>query len=96
MPENPVSEVCTTAAVLWVRDQYQVTAYAQVAIANREGRIVKRLRNGKNQAVSIRLELVLPGPQVVMRREGERLTIETLRKHGLAGLLRRTWRTATL
>lgn len=23
MPENPVSEVCTTAAVLWVRDQYQ-------------------------------------------------------------------------
>jgi len=40
-------------------------------------RRVKLFRNGRNQAVRIPREFELPGDQAVMRREGERLVIES-------------------
>lgn len=40
-------------------------------------RHVKLFRNGRNQAVRIPREFELPGDSAVMRKEGERLIIET-------------------
>ncbi len=45
-------------------------------------------RNGRNQAVRIPREFELPGSEVVMHREGERLVIEPVtRKRTLAEVL---------
>lgn len=52
-----------------------------------EERHVKLFRNGRNQAVRIPVEFELPGDEAVMRRDGERLIIEPLRKRGLLALL---------
>ena len=51
-------------------------------------RHVKLFRNGRNQAVRIPVEFELPGDEAVMRREGDRLIIEPMRKRGLAALLK--------
>ena len=40
-------------------------------------RKVKLFRNGRNQAVRIPREFELPGQDAVMRKEGDRLVIET-------------------
>ena len=40
-------------------------------------RKVKLFRNGRNQAVRIPREFELPGEEAVMRKEGDRLVIET-------------------
>jgi len=40
------------------------------------GRRVKLFKNGRNQAVRIPREFELPGPEAIMRKEGERLVIE--------------------
>jgi antitoxin VapB len=40
-------------------------------------RKVKLFRNGRNQAVRIPREFELPGEDAVMRKEGDRLVIET-------------------
>ena len=40
-------------------------------------REVKLFRNGRNQAVRIPRELELPGKVAIMRREGDRLVIES-------------------
>ena len=50
-------------------------------------RHVKLFRNGRNQAVRIPVEFELPGDEAVMRREGDRLVIEPVRKRGLLALL---------
>jgi len=44
-------------------------------------------RNGRNQAVRIPVEFELPGDEAIMRRDGDRLVIEPVRKRGLVGLL---------
>ncbi len=51
-------------------------------------RHVKLFRNGRNQAVRIPVEFELPGSEAIMRRDGDRLTIEPLRKRGLIALLK--------
>jgi antitoxin VapB len=53
-----------------------------------EHKHVKLFRNGRNQAVRIPVEFELPGNEAIMRRDGDRLVIEPLRKRGLAGLLK--------
>jgi antitoxin VapB len=53
-----------------------------------EKRHVKLFRNGRNQAVRIPVEFELPGDEAIMRRDGDRLVIEPLRKRGLSALLR--------
>lgn len=52
-----------------------------------DSRIVSLFRNGRNQSVRIPVEFELPGTKAVMRREGDRLIIEAVRKRGLAELL---------
>lgn len=50
----------------------------------REARL---FRNNRSQAVRIPVEFELPGDRVTIRRDGERLIIEPVRKSGLLGLL---------
>jgi antitoxin VapB len=50
-------------------------------------RHVKLFRNGRNQAVRIPVEFELPGDEAVIRREGDRLVIEPVRKRALLALL---------
>jgi antitoxin VapB len=45
-------------------------------------------RNGRNQAVRIPVEFELPGDEAIMRRDGDRLVIEPVRKPGLIALLK--------
>lgn len=51
-------------------------------------RHVRLFRNGRNQAVRIPVEFELPGDEAIMRRDGDRLVIEPVRKRGLVALLR--------
>lgn len=53
-----------------------------------EQRHVKLFRNGRNQAVRIPVEFELPGNEAIMRRDGDSLVIEPLRKRGLIALLK--------
>ena len=53
-----------------------------------EQRHVRLFRNGRNQAVRIPVEFELPGDEAIMRRDGDRLVIEPLRKRGLLALLK--------
>ena len=50
-------------------------------------RHVRLFRNGRNQAVRIPVEFELPGNDAVMRREGDRLVIEPVRKRSLLEVL---------
>lgn len=52
-----------------------------------EERHVRLFRNGRNQAVRIPVEFELPGDEAIMRRDGDRLVIEPVRKRGLVALL---------
>jgi antitoxin VapB len=53
-----------------------------------ERRNVRLFRNGRNQAVRIPVEFELPGDEAIMRRDGDRLVIEPVRKRGLVALLK--------
>jgi antitoxin VapB len=53
-----------------------------------EPRHVRLFRNGRNQAVRIPVEFELPGDEAIMRRDGDRLVIEPVRKRGLLALLK--------
>ena len=53
-----------------------------------ERRHVRLFRNGRNQAVCIPVEFELPGDEAIMRRDGDRLVIEPVRKRGLVALLK--------
>ncbi|HEV7601614.1 MAG TPA: AbrB/MazE/SpoVT family DNA-binding domain-containing protein [Bradyrhizobium sp.] len=53
-----------------------------------DSRRVRLFRNGRNQAVRIPVEFELPGNEVIMHRDGDRLVIEPLRKRGLVALLK--------
>jgi antitoxin VapB len=50
-------------------------------------RRVRLFKNGRSQAVRIPREFELPGEEVVIRREGERLIIEPAPKKSLLALL---------
>ena len=49
---------------------------------------VRLFRNGRNQAVRIPREFELPGNDAIMRKEGERLVIEPVRRKSLIALLK--------
>lgn len=53
----------------------------------RSERHVKLFRNGRNQAVRIPREFELPGEDVIIRKDGERLIIEPAKSTSLLGLL---------
>jgi antitoxin VapB len=56
-------------------------------MADPDVREVRLFRNNRNQAVRIPVDLELPGDRALLRREGERLILEPVRKQGLLGLL---------
>jgi antitoxin VapB len=53
-----------------------------------EQKHVRLFRNGRHRAVRIPVEFELPGGEAVMHRDGDRLVIEPVRKHGLVALLK--------
>jgi antitoxin VapB len=50
-------------------------------------RYVRLFRNGRNQALRIPREFELEGDEAIMRKEGDRLIVEPLRKGRLLALL---------
>lgn len=50
-------------------------------------RHVKLFRNGRNQALRIPREFELPGDQAIIRRQGEQLIIEPVKRQPLLELL---------
>jgi len=49
------------------------------------GRHVRFFRNGRNQAIRIPREFEVDAEEAIIRREGDRLVIEPIRKKGAAG-----------
>ncbi|HEX5719649.1 MAG TPA: AbrB/MazE/SpoVT family DNA-binding domain-containing protein [Thermoanaerobaculia bacterium] len=49
-------------------------------------RIVRLFRNGRNQALRIPRDLELPGNEALVRKEGNRLVIEPVRRRSLLEL----------
>ena len=63
-------------------------SYAKEVTLMAEGRREVRLfRNNRKQAVRIPVEFELPGDRAILRKEGDRLILEPIRKAGLLGLL---------
>mgnify|MGYP006290142113 CR=1 FL=1 len=54
---------------------------------NDSERHVRLFRNGRNQAVRIPREFELEGDEAILRKEGDRLIIEPIRKGRLLALL---------
>lgn len=50
-------------------------------------RHVRLFRNGRNQALRIPREFELPGDEAVLRKDGDRLIVEPVKKSGLLELL---------
>jgi antitoxin VapB len=50
-------------------------------------RHVKLFRNGRNQAVRIPREFELPGEEAIIRKDGDRLVIEPIRRKSLLEVL---------
>lgn len=50
-------------------------------------RHVRLFRNGRNQALRIPREFELEGDEAIIRKEGDRLIVEPVRKGGLIALL---------
>ncbi|MEP4149205.1 MAG: AbrB/MazE/SpoVT family DNA-binding domain-containing protein [Halioglobus sp.] len=50
-------------------------------------RHVKLFRNGRNQALRIPREFELEGDEAILRKEGDRLIVEPVRKGGLITVL---------
>jgi len=53
-------------------------------------RHVRLFRNGRNQALRIPREFELPGNEAILRKEGDRLIVESMRRRSLLALLA-TW-----
>lgn len=51
------------------------------------GRHVRFFRNGRNQAIRIPREFEMDAEEAIIRREGDRLVIEPIRKKGLLATL---------
>jgi antitoxin VapB len=50
-------------------------------------RHIKLFRNGRNQALRIPREFELPGDQAIIRRQGDQLIIEPVKRQSLLELL---------
>jgi antitoxin VapB len=54
------------------------------------GRLVRLFRNGRNQALRIPREFELPDNEAIIRKEGDQLIVEPVRRRSLLALLA-TW-----
>jgi antitoxin VapB len=75
-------------------DFFPVLAYAaayaegkEVIPMIRSQQHVRLFRNGRNQAVRIPKEFEMDGDEAVIRKEGNRLVLEPLKKSGLLAIL---------
>lgn len=50
-------------------------------------RRVSLFKNGRNQAVRIPREFEMPGEEVIMHKEGDRLVLEPVKRKSLSALL---------
>ena len=50
-------------------------------------RHVRLFKNGRNQALRIPREFELPGNEAILRKEGDRLIVEPMRKNSLLAVL---------
>jgi antitoxin VapB len=50
-------------------------------------RHVRLFKNGRNQAVRIPREFELPGTEAIIRKEGDRMIIEAVKRRGLLAVL---------
>jgi antitoxin VapB len=67
---------------------WQAYAIREASFVGESGaREVRLFRNNRNQAIRIPVEFELPGDRAILRKEGDRLIIEPVRKAGLLGLL---------
>lgn len=82
-PRERKNQYCLTEARIW-----QMLGHMPIKrrSAVREQH-VKLFRNGRNQAVRIPREFELPGNDAIMRKEGDRLIIETAPPKSLLTLL---------
>ena len=62
-------------------------ALMETALMTEPERHVRLFRNGRNQALRIPRELELEGDEAIIRKEGDRLIVEPLRKGRLLALL---------
>lgn len=74
-------------------DRFQVVAYALTYAWNQGAKMsnlerhVRLFRNGRNQALRIPREFEFEGDEAIMRKEGNRLIVEPVRKGRLLALL---------
>ncbi len=54
-------------------------------------RHARLFRNGRNQAVRIPREFELPGQEVIIRKDGDRLILEPVRKYNSLAELLASW-----
>ena len=54
-------------------------------------RRARLFRNGRNQAVRIPREFELPGQEVIIRKDGDRLIVEPVRKYNNLAELLASW-----
>ncbi len=54
-------------------------------------RHARLFRNGRNQAVRIPREFELPGQEVIIRKDGDRLILEPIRKYNSLAELLASW-----
>ena len=57
----------------------------------RTERRARLFRNGRNQAVRIPREFELPGQEVIIRKDGDRLIVEPVKKHNNLAELLASW-----
>ena len=62
-------------------------ALMETALMTEPERHVRLFRNGRNQALRIPREFELEGNEAIIRKEGDRLIVEPLRKGRLLALL---------
>lgn len=75
------------AAIDEPNNEAYAAAYAIGAAMGESARHVRLFRNGRNQAIRIPREFELEGDEAVLRKEGDRLIIEPVRKGRLLALL---------
>ncbi|MFN0303190.1 MAG: antitoxin [Burkholderiales bacterium] len=64
----------------------------QLADNARAGRAVRLFKNGRSQALRIPKEFELPGNQAMIRKEGDRLIVEPMRRTSRLAALFASWK----
>jgi len=65
----------------------QVSMQSDSSEDTKRARHVRLFRNGRNQALRIPRELELPGDEALIRKEGDRLIVEPVRRPSLLAVL---------